>query len=179
MNKIKSCDGLIITSPVYALNVTALMKNFIDHSAYFYHRPYFFNKKALILVTTAGSGHKRVANYLSETLRNWSFNKTYKIHMPVHARILKEKDKDKINKISSEWFKDIQSDKIHNPSFKAVFYYNLWKKMSTSSNPLPKDYEYWTINKYDKYYFAPNVPLNPLKKVFGMLISGFFGKIFK
>ena len=38
------------------------------------------------------------------------------------------------------------------------------EKMSTSSNPLPKDYEYWTINKYDKYYFAPNVPLNPLKK---------------
>ncbi|WP_409198031.1 NAD(P)H-dependent oxidoreductase [Methanobrevibacter acididurans] len=35
---------MILTSPVYALNVSALMKNFIDHTSYFYHRPYFLIK---------------------------------------------------------------------------------------------------------------------------------------
>jgi multimeric flavodoxin WrbA len=155
------------------------MKNFIDHLAYFYHRPCFFDKKGLVVVTTAGTGHKKVSNYLSETLYNWGFNKVYKIAMPVHQQNLKEKDIEKINKTSMKWYNDLKSGKLHNPSFKAILYYNLWKRMSTSSNPIELDNRYWTFTRLKDYYFAPNVPLNPLKKVFGILISGLFGKIFK
>ena len=39
VEKIRNCDGLIIASPVYAMNVTAILKNFLDHTAYLYHRP--------------------------------------------------------------------------------------------------------------------------------------------
>ena len=60
------------------------MKNFIDHTSYFYQRPYFFDKTALVVVTTAGAGLKKVTNYLSETLRNYGFNKTYKIDLKIH-----------------------------------------------------------------------------------------------
>ena len=35
IDKIKACDGLIVTSPVYVLHVTAMLKNFFDHMAYF------------------------------------------------------------------------------------------------------------------------------------------------
>ena len=45
VDKIRECDGLIITSPVYALHITALLKNFIYHVAYLYHRTEFFIKK--------------------------------------------------------------------------------------------------------------------------------------
>ena len=44
MEKIKKADGVIITSPVYAMNVSGLLKNFFDHTAYLYHRPEFFTK---------------------------------------------------------------------------------------------------------------------------------------
>ena len=53
MDKLKSADAFIIASPVYAMNVTAILKNFIDHTAYLYHRPEFFTKKALVVVSTA------------------------------------------------------------------------------------------------------------------------------
>ncbi|MDR3072119.1 MAG: NAD(P)H-dependent oxidoreductase, partial [Clostridiales Family XIII bacterium] len=42
----RETDCFILTSPVYAMNVTGTMKNFLDHLAYFYNRPEFFGKKA-------------------------------------------------------------------------------------------------------------------------------------
>ena len=38
-----NADGLIFVSPVYAHQVTALMKNFIDRFAYVLHRPCFLD----------------------------------------------------------------------------------------------------------------------------------------
>ena len=51
-----NADGLIFVSPVYAHQVTALMKNFIDRFAYVLHRPCFLDKAALIISTTELTG---------------------------------------------------------------------------------------------------------------------------
>ena len=67
LDKIRQADGIIIACPVYALNVPGLLKNFFDHTAYLYHRPEFFTKKALVIVSTAGAGQKDVAKYIDET----------------------------------------------------------------------------------------------------------------
>ena len=40
-------DGIILSSPVYVLNVSSPMKNFIDRFAYTNHRPRFFSQKVL------------------------------------------------------------------------------------------------------------------------------------
>jgi multimeric flavodoxin WrbA len=58
-------DGVIFASPVYALNVTALMKNLLDRFAYTLHRPRFFRQKAMIVygsVRTQG-GHRSPLRY--------------------------------------------------------------------------------------------------------------------
>ncbi|WP_347707330.1 NAD(P)H-dependent oxidoreductase [Clostridium sporogenes] len=49
----EKADALIVTSPVYSLQITGLLKNSIDHMAYNFHRPRFFTKKALVITTTA------------------------------------------------------------------------------------------------------------------------------
>nr|WP_292376791.1 NAD(P)H-dependent oxidoreductase [Methanosarcina sp. UBA411] len=49
--KMHAADGVIFATPVYVMNVSALMKTFIDHFSYIYHRPRFFDKKALLLST--------------------------------------------------------------------------------------------------------------------------------
>ncbi len=170
---------MILTSPVYALNVSALMKNFIDHTSYFYHRPYFFDKTALVVVTTAGDGLKKVTNYLSETLRNYGFNKTYKLNLKIHNQKLNEKDLNKVHKISNNWFNDLQVHKLNNPSFKAIFYYNLWKNMAIHDMSTKLDKDYWNLTNLKNYYFAPNIPLNPFKKFFGMILSKILGMVFK
>lgn len=163
----KDCDGLIITSPVYALNVTGLIKNFIDHLAYFYHRPCFFNKKALIIVTTAGIGQKKVSKYLEETLRNWGYNERFELYLI--GRYAKEgelpaKIDDKIKKISTEFYKSTASGNLKSPNLHALYMYSVWRAMA-SARLVELDYNYWKDNNMlDNEYF-PSVSCNYFKRL--------------
>jgi len=66
-------DGVILAAPVYAHQVTALMKNYIDHFSYFFHRPRFFDKVALVLSPTGSSGLRETLKYLRFTANGWGF----------------------------------------------------------------------------------------------------------
>ena len=168
VEKIKDCDGLIMTSPVYAMNVSALLKNFIDHTAYIYHRPEYFTKKALVVVSTAGAGQKKVANYMDETLRHWGFNKVYKVTYACGGKeTLETKD---IDKTAQKFSDDVKSGKLHSPKFGDVLFFNVWKAMAITKNPIPADKKFWLDTELIDYDFGKEVKLNPVKKVFSKLM---------
>ena len=48
VKKMEEADAFIITTPVYSMQVSGTLKNFIDHMSYNFHRPKFYNKKVLI-----------------------------------------------------------------------------------------------------------------------------------
>ncbi|MGE5473735.1 MAG: NAD(P)H-dependent oxidoreductase, partial [Ignavibacteriales bacterium] len=62
--KMHDADGVIFATPVYGISVSALMKTFIDRFSYIFHRPRFFDKKALLLSTAGALGNKEVLDYL-------------------------------------------------------------------------------------------------------------------
>lgn len=164
LERINDCDGIIIGSPVYAMNVTAVLKNFLDHTAYLYHRPEFFTKKALVVVTTAGAGQKKVANYIDETLRHWGFNKVYKLQMACGGK--EEVETKEIDKVSQRFSKDVESGKLHSPKFGDIIFFNVWKSMAFSSNPLEQEKEFWFKTGLVHHDFAPEVKLGFIKKLF-------------
>ena len=167
IDKIKKCDAIIIASPVYAMNVSAILKNFLDHTAYLYHRPEFFTKKALIVVSTAGAGHKKVAKYIDETLRHWGVNKVYKISISCGGK--NSLDTNKINKFSVKFRSDVESNKLHSPKWMDIIFFNVWKAMS-STESIAKDIEFWHNTGLINHDFAPEVKLNLFKKVFSKLM---------
>lgn len=177
IEKIKNTDGLIISTPVFAMNVTSLLKNLIDHTAYIYHRPEFFDKKALIIVSTAGAGHKKVAKYIDETLRHWGFNKNHKITIAIGGKDII--DNEKINKIANQYKKDLESEKLHNPSFKDIIFYNVWRAMAVSQTPLPADKEYWYKTGLVEHEFSPLIKLNIIKKIFAKIMFFIMKKAIK
>ena len=63
-----AADGVILSSPVHVLNVSGLMKNFIDRFAYSNHRPRFHRQKILTLANTGGSGTRRTLSSLKNAL---------------------------------------------------------------------------------------------------------------
>jgi multimeric flavodoxin WrbA len=72
--KMEEADGIILASPVYEHQVTALMKNFMDHLAYFYHRPRLIGKSAVVVAPTGGSGLKETLGYLEFTAVGWGLS---------------------------------------------------------------------------------------------------------
>jgi len=66
-------DGVIFANPVYSLQVTALLKNLLDRMAYIFHRPRFFNKISIAIVTQGVIGGDKVVNYLNDLASYWGF----------------------------------------------------------------------------------------------------------
>ena len=179
VEKIEECDGLIITSPVYALNVSGLLKNLFDHTAYIYHRPQFFDKKALIVVSTAGAGQKNVAKYIDETLRHWGFNKNYKLAFALGGREhFEAKEISKINRTSQKFRMDVESKKLHSPKFMDLIFYNAWRALAQSDNPNKTDQEYWENSDLANHEFAPIVKLNIIKRICGKIFFFMFKRMF-
>lgn len=177
IEKIKACDGIIIATPVYAMNVSALLKNFFDHTAYLYHRPEFFTKKALIVVSTAGAGQKKVAKYIDETLRHWGVNKSYKIGIACGGK--DELETKKIDSVALKFKKDIESKKLHSPKFMDILYFNIWKALAFTEDPIKADRDYWFNTGLVNYDYGPGVNLNIIKKAFSKTMFFMFRKIMK
>lgn len=179
VEKMKKCDGLIITTPVYALNVSGLMKTFIDHLAYFYHRPYFFKKHAMIIVTTAGMGAKKVGKYIDETLESFGYNQRYKLCFINAYRPdgkLPYKTIDEIYKQTDKFYEDIMNKKLYSPSMKALYSYNVWRAMAYN-NHVAKDTQYWKKHDMLNDEYCPQIPCNIVKKlpfkIFYKMMQGF------
>lgn len=154
VDKIRECDGLIITSPVYALHITALLKNFIDHVAYLYH----------------------------ETLRNWGFNERFKLCLiDVHDTngYLPLNIKEKIDKTTLKFYNSIESKKLKSPSMNALFMYNMWRAMAYN-NHIPCDHDFWVENDLINHEYHPSIPCSFIKKIpckiFYKLMLGFLSK---
>ena len=169
-NKINWCDALIITSPVYSLQVSSQLKNFIDHMSYNLHRPKFFNKKALIITTTAETKSKEVSDYIEKVLTYWGINTIYKLPIVYRNDNLKFYEK-QINKLSKKFINNLKSEKFKSPSFKVIAKYNYLKAKSillyTKGNI---NYEYWQNNELYKYPYNPSINIGAIKSIFGNLV---------
>ncbi len=67
-------DGVIFLTPVYVVNMSGLLKNFIDRFAYLCHRQKFNGKKAWIICSTGSSGANIVCKLTSMAPISWGFD---------------------------------------------------------------------------------------------------------
>ena len=176
VEKLQWADAIIVASPIYAMNVTALLKNFIDHTAYFYHRPEFFTKKGLVIVTTAGAGQKDGAKYIDETMRHWGVNKVYRLAFACGGK--DELEVKKIDKVAKEFGEDVESRKLHSPKLMDIVFYNVWKAMALTEDAMGADKKYWCETGLVNHDFAPEVKLSIFKKIFSKIMIRIFKRVF-
>jgi len=157
--KLLWADLIIITSPVYVLNVTGQVKTFLDHFAYMFlihrPRPEMFTKQALIISTTAGAGTNKAINTIKDSLRYWGIGHIESFGTAVFATRwddISEKRKGKIKQVLQKKAKEIQN-RVGNvtPQLKTkkLFYQTrfLYRKHFL---PLPKDVAYWQEHDWIK-----------------------------
>ncbi len=169
-NKMMEADGIIFATPVYCENVSGFMKNFIDRFAHVFHRPQFFDQKAMVLSTSAGSGLKETLDYLKK-LQIWGFG------VPVELGVatppwpmsdgLKEKNRKSIDKAAEEFYNKLQEGRP-SPNFMQYMHFRFLKETSKLGY-LPADLEFYK----DKEGYFYDTSISPLNKVFAPLIMKF------
>ena len=151
---ITDADLVILTSPVYGLDVSGQMKALIDHLCFMWisHRPNpsMFDKVGLTVVSTAGAGLGHTTKTLKNSLTFWGVKKTYSLKARVSAMKwseVSEKTKLKINKDAAKLAKRI-SKAVKNPKslpqplFRNIMF-NLMSGAQKKNNWNKTDREHW------------------------------------
>ena len=165
--KLLEADGVILSSPIYVLNVSGLMKNFIDRFAYTNHRPRFHGQKVLTVVNTGGMGRKqalaaiklalggsRVAHELCTATPPW----------PQTERAVAKKEK-AIDVAAERFYQACLDTTLPAPSLFDYMTFLIQKRVGIDCKEyLPADYEFYNGKEY--YY---ETKVNPVK---AMLAKG-------
>lgn len=173
--KMHAADGVIFATPVYVMNVSALMKTFIDHFSYICHRPRFFNRKALLLSTTGSLGLKRVLDYLKLVVGVWGFEISHSVGLVIPARqISKRNEQENNQKLEKAAFVFYNSllKKRHSPGLIDVLAFHFQRvSFGKPGYTAPADYAYWKekgwLNPKAKYYV--DMPINPVYNTIGWI----------
>lgn len=147
-------DLIIMTSPVYACDVTGGMKVLLDHLSFMWmsHRPNpaMFQKAALTITTTAGAGLSHTTKTMKQSLSFWGVKKIFTYKKAVAAMKWEDitpKNKAKIEKTIAKKAKKIyhtvhKINQIPYPLFKR-FLFNLMKGMHKGNTWNPTDRNHW------------------------------------
>lgn len=177
IDKLKNSDGLIIATPNYSLQVTALLKNFLDRIAFVFHMPCFFNKIFTSIVTQGAYGGKDIVIYLNYVGMMTGFN-TVKV---IYLTTLDEKEKTnedvriiekKLEKFKRVFQKKILDDHHKNPSFFQLAIFRMVRSMYIHDINKDKiDYHYFKDNGWFESDYYYRVKLGIIKKIFGKLLD--------
>lgn len=156
--KMQEAEGLVLVSPVYVMNVTGILKNFIDRLAFRCHRPVYHGKKALMLSTTGGMGLKETLKYMKNITEVWGYDVADECGLITppfpHSENLKKKNKDKIRSSAEKFDKALKSAgtaKLEEASvgFNRYLTFRIFKTISEDVKEyLPADYQFYKDKEY-------------------------------
>ncbi|MHC1709671.1 MAG: NAD(P)H-dependent oxidoreductase [Methanomassiliicoccales archaeon] len=165
--RIEAADGIILISPGYVQNVSALMKNFIERMAYTNHRPRFFGKKVM-LVANGGSGLDRTLEGLRVAIGGPEIaSELAYLQLPwTMQESAVKKRQARLEKAADEFY-DAVSSKSMTPSFNNYLRFLFFKGASAEAGEwLPADHEFY--RDLDGYYY--DVPIGLGMRIRSMML---------
>lgn len=151
---ITNADLVVLTSPVYGMDVSGQMKALLDHLCFMWmsHRPNpaMFDKIGLTIVTTAGAGLGHTTKTMRNSLKFWGTKKIYSFKVPVSAmkwEDVSEKKKAKLLKASVKTADLIvksfrNKDRLPKPLFRTIFF-KMMTGMQKKNDWNPTDRKHW------------------------------------
>jgi len=166
-------DGVLFASPVYTMQITALMKNFFERVGYIDHRPCFYGKHAMVMAVCAGFGADNANEYMDDMCSIFGFYVASSVELKIATKT--DNEKAYTHKQTTEAFdrfiQTIKENEGRPPSIKMtqLIYYNVFRTLSQ----LQKD-TYKADNKFykDKTDVPGNVKVNVFKKMFANFMTG-------
>jgi NAD(P)H-dependent FMN reductase len=176
-NRILDADGIILSSPVYVLNTSGLMKNFIDRFAYSNHRPKFHSQKILAVMNSGGSGLKAALASLRNALGGAHVVRKLGLATPLwpQSESAVSKKKKLIETAAEQFYAACLVKTPQKPSLIRYTTFLLQQKFFESCKQfLTADYSFYSGKSY---YFETKI--NPITKVLANAIVKLAGKSIK
>ena len=174
----READGVILASPVYGMNVSGLFKLFVDRFSYIFHRPRFFDKKALLLTTTGAVGTKETQSYLALVAQVWGFEVAARAGLITPPGPLpgyrREENERKLAKAAESFYRALESGRRKSPGLKdVVIFHGQRGSFGELEEAAPVDYRYWKekgwLEPGARYYV--DVPVNPVYSAIGRIVE--------
>ncbi len=167
--QILASDGVIFASPVYAMNMTALMTNLLDRLAYAMHRPRFFEQKALIVVSAGAAGIKVTQNAIA-AVRLMGFDMSGgRLGMTMLSRPWTAAEQRRVHveaeRAARRFLSALTAGRRSRPGFMDVALYRIEQAVyEVNREEQPADYKYFAergwLNPSRRWYV--DAPVNPL-----------------
>ncbi len=167
--KLLAADGVILSSPMYVLNVSWLMKNFIDRFAYTNHRPRFHHQKVLTVVNMGGDSPKAALSLIRNALGGSRIVHELGIATPPwmqteHAIVKKERALDAAAK---RFYRACLDPSLSPTLLSLILFLVRQKRFLECRQILPADYAYYNGKAY---YYDTN--MNLIKSAVAKAIVG-------
>ncbi len=176
-NMLLATDGVILSSPMYVLNVSWLMKNFIDRFAYANHRPRFHRQKVLTVVNMGGDSPKTALSFLRYALGGSRIVHELGIATPPWPqteRAIARKER-AIDDAARKFYRACLDTSLPAPTLHSlILFFFRQKACFECQRYLPADYAFYSGKAY--YY---DTTLNPIKAAAAKAIVGFMMHMMK
>ncbi len=183
--KLLASNGVIFVSPVYAMNMPAILKNFMDRFAFTMHRPRFFEQYTMLIAVTGAFGTKETINSLSQ-IKYSGFNIIEKLHLKAQSPLenINFKNKQQIKKIEDKiekFYSNVRKKTLYSPSLMSLISFRLQQKSFSLLNPKKyADWKYFNENGWfneTAQYYTQNAKIPILKEMSARAIANILFKI--
>jgi len=181
--KIERADGVIFASPVYAMHISYLMKQYIDRSAYIFHRPRYFGKHAIAVCTAGAVGTKEALSYLKIVASGWGFAYVDGLGYsmpPKEMNMPPLQNKDRTDAVVDRFYRAMKEKLPARLSLMDHIGFHAMREVySRMENHSPTDYAYWKAGGwFDKKtrYYTSHTKTGPFKGFAARVVSGFIAR---
>jgi multimeric flavodoxin WrbA len=171
LEKMNNSDGVILATPNYSFNVTALMKNFLDRLGFVLHRPRFFGKAFTAIVFQGIYGGSAIVKYLEFLGGNLGFHVAKGCCLTaLEPRTTREQNKitQEIKKASARFYKVLMCPTPPTPSFFRLMMFRMTRaSIMTIMDEKFRDYRYFKEKGWFKSDYYYDAPIGFIKKMAG------------
>lgn len=175
VSKMMEADGVIMASPNYALQVTAIMKNLLDRMAYVFHRPRFFHKVWMPFITQGVYGGENIVKYLDEVGSFWGFINCRGLNLTITPGQKLPAEEQKLERQIEEGavrlYQKLTGERSPVPSFKQLMIFNMTRSFHAHGHLRKRDHEYFKERGWFHSDYMYETKLGPVKRIFGSFFN--------
>ncbi|HET9552868.1 MAG TPA: flavodoxin family protein [Anaeromyxobacteraceae bacterium] len=183
IEKMMASDGVVLASPNYSFQVSAIMKALLDRLGFIFHRPCFHGKAFTSIVVQGFYGGGKIVKYLAFVGAGLGFN-VVEGSCITGLEPMAEKHRRRMDKVlarqSRRFYEQLSRPALCAPSLFQLMGFRMGRAcVRQALTEGDRDFDYYRDRGwFDSAYYFP-VELGPFKRTIGAVFDWIFARIYR